>query len=164
VLLIDGDLRTGTLSRRLGHAESPGLSHAVATGADLDEVLVELGPGLSLVPAQPELRTPPGLLYSDRMRSLLSEARTRFDLVLVDCPPVGQLADGLLLASLADGTAIVARTDLTKRQELEATMATINQTGTPVLGVVVFEARPIDKTYYPAALERPPLFQSPASS
>lgn len=164
VLLIDGDLRTGTLSERLGHGDSRGLSHAIATGADLGEVLVELGPGLSLVPAQSQVRTAPGLLYGDRMRGLLAEARSRFDLVLIDCPPVAQLADGLILASLSDAIAIVARADVTKRQELETAMETVSQTGTPVVGVVVFETRPIDKTYYPATIERPPLFQSRARS
>jgi len=157
VLVIDGDLRAGTLSSRLGYADAPGLTNVIVGTSSIDEAIVSLAPGLSLLTARLPVPNPPSLLYSDEMRELMAELRDRYDLIVVDSPPIAHLADGLILASLSDGVVTVARTGVTKRSDLRAVIVSLRQSGAPLVGLVVFEPRTIDKTYYPAVAQAKPL-------
>jgi capsular exopolysaccharide synthesis family protein len=161
VVLVDGDLRAGTLSKRLAPAGGPDLS-SVMIGGSLDDALVPIGPGLSLLPVHGAVPSPPSLLYSNAMRDTIAELRERFDLVLIDSPPLAHLADASILASLSDGFIFVARTGSTKATDLRAGAAAIRRTDTPLLGLVVFEPRPIDKNYYPAVTGLVPSEHDPA--
>jgi len=157
VLVIDGDLRAGTLSSRLGYADAPGLTNVIVGTSSIDEAIVSLAPGLSLLTARLPVPNPPSLLYSDEMRELMVELRDRYDLI-------GHLADGLILASLSDGVVAVARTGVTKRSDLRAVIVSLRQSGAPLVGLVVFEPRTIDKTYYPAVAQATPLDRDSVTS
>ena len=150
VLLIDGDLRTGHLSTLLGAGSRPGLVNAIVAGANLNSTIVELRPGLSLLPAGPAPPNPPSVLSSPKMAKLVEELRQRFDLILIDSPPVGNLADAALLAALSDASVLVARAGQTARASLVAAAAALSRPRAPIVGVVVFERRSLDPVYYPA--------------
>jgi succinoglycan biosynthesis transport protein ExoP len=150
VLLIDGDLRTGQLSTRLGASNGMGIVNVVAADASVDTALVELRPGLSLLPVGPSPPNPPSLLASAKTAKLMNELRGRFDLIVIDTPPVGHLADAVLLAALSDASILVARAGLTDRAGLAAAVTALQRTPAPIAGVVVFERRTFDPVYYPA--------------
>ena len=157
VAIVDGDLRAGTLSARLDHDDSRGSRDVVLDGLPLDDALIELGPNLAFLPSQAPVASPPSLLYSQRMREVVAELRDRFDLVVIDCPPLAQLADGLIVSSLADGVLMVARSGITSRQDLLSGMASVRQTRTPVVGLVMFEPVTTDDAYYPAVVGSRPV-------
>jgi capsular exopolysaccharide synthesis family protein len=115
-----------------------------------EETVVEVSPGLSLLPSGPLPPNPPSLLASARMTSLMETLRKRYDLVLIDSPPVEHLADASILASISDGVIAVARVGVTKRADLPAAATNLRQVPTPLIGVVLLEPREIDDTYYPA--------------
>jgi len=157
LLVIDGDIRTRELSSRFGHAGSPGLSSILANRdsatsasieAALDGAIVELAPGLSLLPAGPASANAPALLDSASMRRLVDELRQRYPLVLIDPPPSGQLADAGILASFSDAIVIVARVGLTSREDLMAAVLNLSHTRTPISGLVVLEPRSVDRKYF----------------
>lgn len=150
VLLVDGDLRTRRLSSSLGATSHTGLVNVVAAGAGLNSALVEIGPGISLLPAGPTPPNPPSVLSSPRTVKLMHELRQRFDLIVIDSPPVGHLADPVILAALSDASVLVARTGQTAREALVSAAAALQRTPVPVVGVVVFERRSLDSVYYPA--------------
>ncbi len=164
VLIVDGDLRVGALSRRLGHTDGPGLNGIVRGEATPEEAIVSLAPGLSLLPARTPASNPPSLLYSDEMRSLVRNLQSRYDMIVIDSPPIEHLADALILASLSDGVVLVARTGVTNPEQLRSAALRLEQTDTPVIGLVVYEPRQIDRTYYPAMAQRPSLENDPAIS
>lgn len=163
VLILDCDLRTGSLTQRLlGRNKVPGLTNLIVTrpagrgatnggaGARLAEAVVTLDNGLSLLPAGPLPPNPTGLLSSAALADLMKQLRSEYDLILIDSPPVAHLADASLLAALSDGVALVARVGLTKRKDLEAAAASLRHTPTPIVGVVVFERRAPSAAYYPS--------------
>jgi receptor protein-tyrosine kinase len=164
ILIVDGDLRVGALSNRLGHADGPGLNGVVNGTASLDEAIVSLAPGLSLLPARTPAVNPPSLLYSDEMRHMLQRLRSTYDMIVIDSPPIEHLADALILASLSDGVVLVARTGVTKPQQLQSAALSLEQADTPLIGLIVYEPRQIDRTYYPAMTPRQPLDADPAVS
>jgi capsular exopolysaccharide synthesis family protein len=150
VLIVDGDLRVGALTKRLGQDESPGLNGVIDESCSPDDAIVSLAPGLDMLPAKAPAANPPSLLYSNRMRTLLDELRVRYDIIVFDSPPLAHLADASILASLSDGFVLVVRTGVTRPADLDAAAAALVQSGVSIVGLVVFEPRSIDKTYYPA--------------
>lgn len=157
LLVIDGDIRTRELSLRLGHASSPGLSSilsdrdargSASIEAALDRAIVELAPGLSLLPAGPAATNAPALLDNASMRRLIDELRDRYPLILIDSPPSGRLADAGILASFSDAIVIVARVGLTRREDLLAAVLNLSHTRTPISGLVVLEPRSVDRRYF----------------
>lgn len=153
VLVVDGDMRAGVLSSRLGYGQHSGMTDVLQGTATLDDALISLSSGLSLLPTHQSPINPPSLLSGSRMRSLSAELRERFDVVLIDSPPIMGLADGLILASLSDAVVVVARTGLTKPADLTAAAASLGQSQTAIAGVVVFEERQVESDH-PATRER----------
>lgn len=163
VLIVDGDMRAATLSSRFKHGLRVGMAEVLQGTVELDDAFVSLGPSLSLLPTRPSRITPPSLLSGSRMLTLTAELRERFDVVLIDSPPIAELADGLILASLSDAVVVVVRTGLTKPADLTAAVTSLGQSRTPIAGLVVFEERPVE-SYYPVVKERDSMVHDPAMS
>lgn len=109
VLLVDGDLRRPSLHTVLNVTAHGGLSEGLFADAEPKLTLHQLSPRLALLPAGRPMSDPMAGLTSERMRRIIAEARSAFDWVIVDTPPVGLLPDGHLLASLGDGALLVVR-------------------------------------------------------
>jgi receptor protein-tyrosine kinase len=150
VAVVDADLRLAQLSARLNYVDGPTLQEAVEDGLTLNDVLVELAPGLSLLPARPHTPDPPTLLNSERMHEIVTLLRARFDLVIFDSPPVNRLADGLLLASQSDAAVMVVKSGTTSRPDVQRGARRVRQTHVPIAGVVAFMPLERDTSYYPA--------------
>lgn len=161
ILVVDGDMRAGVLSTRLGHSAHAGMTEVLQGDVSLDDALISLGQGLSLLPTHRSKINPPSLLASSNMRSLSTELRDRFDIVLIDSPPISDLADGLILASLSDTVVMVARTGVTKPADLVAAATSLRHSQTLIAGVVVFEERQVE-SYYPATRKRAVEMRDPA--
>lgn len=164
VVIIDADLRLGEASSRLGYRGGASLGDVIEGQATVDEALLEISPGVSLIGARPPTPDPPRLLNTPRMREVVETLRGRFDLVLIDSPPVGHLADGLLLASMSDGALMVVRAGTTSRPDLVSGMKKVRQTRTPIIGLVVFTALEVDTTYYPARDKTQPRAGTPTAA
>ena len=161
ILIVDGDMRAATLSSRFGQGQRAGMVEMLQGDVDLDEALVSLESGLSLLPTRQSPINPPSLLSGERMKVLGAELRERFDIVLIDSPPIAGLADGLILASMSDAVVMVIRAGLTKPIDLTTAAASLRQSQTPIAGLVVFEERPVE-SYYPVVKERAQAAHDPA--
>jgi Mrp family chromosome partitioning ATPase len=74
------------------------------------------------------------------MRTVVAELSQRFDLVLIDSPPVLPVADAMILSSYVDGVLIVVSAGQTRRGELRRTAEKLAQAGGPVVGTVLNKA------------------------
>jgi capsular exopolysaccharide synthesis family protein len=105
VLLVEADLRNPGLGHMFGKQTTSrsSLEGLLEGGATLDEA-VQVDPrfGLHYVVADGGASNPQRLLDSDRFRNFLAAARRRYDLVIIDSPPVLRVADALLISPLCD--------------------------------------------------------------
>jgi protein-tyrosine kinase len=118
VIVIDGDLRRGTLGNWLGVSQSqPGLSNLVDGSAKLEDVVLKSDqvPMHFIVPGNGQIRDLHPSHFADHFRRLSHI----YDLVLIDSPPVNLLADVQILAANSDAVLLVARAFSTTRKSLE---------------------------------------------
>ena len=95
---------------------------------------------LHLLPAGPIPPNPADLLSSRHAAALLRELETRYDMIIVDSPPVMGLADALLLASIANNVLFAIESGKTRTAEALESLAMLRNTGARVLGAVLTKA------------------------
>ena len=110
VLLVDADLRRGQLHRHFGLRGDPGLAELVAGRVKPEDAIRSTPFGnLWLLPAGRVPERPAELLHSTNFQLVLADASSRFDLVIVDSPPVLAVTDPVLVARNAALTLLVLR-------------------------------------------------------
>lgn len=128
VLLIDGDLRKGTVGKWCSLNNLPGLSNVIDGSAMFEQAVLKsdqlpfhfMLSGTSRNPAAE-------LLVSPLFGKTIRRAIETFDLVLVDSPPVNLIADAQMLASSCDGILLVARAFTTTSKAFEKTLQDLLQ-------------------------------------
>ena len=120
VLVIDGDLRRGSLSHYL-HSHSKGLSDYLGKREENPQTLVqEMSgyPGLHILPVGTIPPNPTELLAESRLGTLIEQMRDEYDCIFIDCPPIEIVADTQIIEKLADRTLFVVRAGLLERDML----------------------------------------------
>lgn len=141
VLLVDADLRRGALAGWFGIEGrdcGAGLADVLAGNATLSEATCRTAvPGLWLLGAGTLPANPSELLSQPRLRGILAEAESRFDLVLVDTPPVLAVADATLVCHLAGATLLLMRAQETPQSVAAQALSQLGRGGAVVVGGVV---------------------------
>ena len=125
VLVIDGDLRRGSTSVYVGSPHH-GLSNYLAGKVQcIEDVIVPASETVrfDVLPVGTIPPNPTELLAGERLQTLLTYFRTRYDYILIDCPPIELVADTHIIGKYADRTIFVVRAGLLERSmlpELEA--------------------------------------------
>ncbi len=168
VLLVDADLRRPTTGTYLGIESRVGLSTVLTRQVALDDAIQEVG-GDNPLHVLAAGRVPPNpseLLSSSRMADLVRELESRYDVVIVDAPPLLPVTDPAVLGAICSGVLLVVSVNgQTRRAEFVAAEQTLRQVGARLLGLVVnrLPAQRRMKTYYnyePSA----PVSESPRRS
>jgi succinoglycan biosynthesis transport protein ExoP len=139
-LLIDGDLRNPGLSRALSLSTQRGLVKAVMDGQPWqNSVKVENKTKLAIIPTvlHRNLRHTSEILSSPGMKKLLDEARTVFDYIVIDLPPLGPVVDAKAFAPMADGFVMVAEWGVTPRALVKSVLQAEAEIAPKILGLVL---------------------------
>jgi capsular exopolysaccharide synthesis family protein len=154
VLLIDADLRRGTLSTRIG-ARKRGLSDLLAGNASFQQVLrtVDVGNGNALhyIPTGMLPADCTRLLGSARAQALMEWLRQKYYLVILDTPPINVFADTAVLGGYADGVMLVARAGVTPFDALVECAEQCRRARLPVLGTLLNDIDPERDRQYDGA-------------
>lgn len=137
VLLIDSDLRRPTLHRLFKVPNDRGFADVLAGRCQADEVIVPTHvPGLDLLVAGPTPANPSELLGSERTRRVLDQLG-RYDMILIDSPPITVVADPLVMSSLADGVVLVVESDHTRKGLVAQAARRLAEMDAELLGAIV---------------------------
>ncbi|MCI4011276.1 polysaccharide biosynthesis tyrosine autokinase [Brevibacterium sp. ZH18] len=133
VVLVDADLRRPNVSSRLGLENAVGLTTALVGGLDLSDLLQSWGEhDLSVLAAGEIPPNPTELLETRAMAELVSELAGRFDLVILDGPPLLPVADSLVLSRLASRTILVAGAGRVKARAVAESVRALDELGAPI--------------------------------
>jgi succinoglycan biosynthesis transport protein ExoP len=150
VLLVDTDLRRGTLHLKFRIPNREGLSSVLVreSGASAyQQPLADL-PNLFVLPRGPIAPNPGELLASHHLESLIEQWKLEYDHVILDSAPVLPVADSLSVAPLADSTVIVVRSATTRRKALLRIRALLRRAQARVIGIVVNDVDLRLENYY----------------
>ena len=138
VLLIDADLRRPSLHTHFEVSHATGLTNYLTTDIRLEDVVLRTPvENLFFLPSGLLPADSAGLLNSQRMVDLIAEVKSRFDLVLIDSPPILGVSDASVLANLADMTMIVVQHRKLPRHMLMRVKQSVENVGGKVVGVVL---------------------------
>jgi polysaccharide biosynthesis transport protein len=145
VVLIDADLRRPSLHRILCNDDGgmkKGLAHFLQEEAEFDEILHTTKiPNLWVIPCGKIPSNPSELLHSKQMAALLTCCVAKGFRVVVDAPPVLQVADATILATLVDGVLFAVSAGETAREACSVAVERISNAGGKVLGAVIQKVR-----------------------
>ena len=120
VLVVDGDLRRGTIGKLLGVENHPGLTELIDGSVKLEDAVLKCDDIPLNVLLRGNSKMPPAeLLHSPQFGTQFRRISEQFDLVLVDSAPVNLVTDTQLLAGSCDAVLLVARAFATTRKSLE---------------------------------------------
>lgn len=141
-VLVDGDTRRGQLHAMFGANRRPGLLDYLGGDAPLESILrTSTHEKLTVIPCGTRRHRGPELLHSQAMLQLMAELRARFDVVLVDSPPLGAGVDPFVLGAATGNILVVLRTGATDRKMAEAKLALLERLPIRVLGAVLNDIR-----------------------
>ncbi|MDN5861799.1 MAG: polysaccharide biosynthesis tyrosine autokinase, partial [Pseudonocardia sp.] len=137
VLVIEADLRRPKLSEMLGLDRTAGLTTVLTGRARPEQVIQPWGSGaFDVLSSGPLPPNPSELLGSNHMEVMLRELRGRYDVILVDTPPLLPVTDAAAVAPATDGAILVCRFKQTTRAQVEAAAEALEAVSAPVLGTV----------------------------
>jgi capsular exopolysaccharide synthesis family protein len=149
-LLIDCDMRKPTTHHLVRGKKGPGLSDVLVGKAKLSEAVQTELPGtyLAYLPSGSNAPSPADLLANRTVASLLEGLRKFYDWIVIDTPPVGAVAEALILAPHADGVIVVAGAEMVPKKAVLHTLERIHESGARILGVVLNRAQVDKHSYY----------------
>jgi tyrosine-protein kinase Etk/Wzc len=137
VLIIDGDMRRGDVHSHFGIGHQPGLSD-VLSGGDLTSMIQrDVLPGLDVLAKGTLPSHPSELLMSSRFQTMLDELKSRYDLVIIDTPPVLAVTDSTLIGKHAGTTLLVVRHGRHPLNEIAETAKRLRNGGVGLRGVLL---------------------------
>ena len=121
VLVMEFDLRRPKLLKSLGMPKTKGLTdYLVGDVPDIDSIIqpTEIDSNLDLISAGTLPPNPAEIILNDRVASLIKDMRERYDYILIDCPPVGKVADALTLNEHIDTSIYIVRYNYTDKEQI----------------------------------------------
>ena len=139
-LLIDGDLRRPGVHRKLNLDPESGLGAALQNGMLWQEKVITLDavPDLDVLPAGRNSRSAADLIGGG-LRRILEEAALRYDLIVVDAPPILGFSEPLQMAITVDGVVVVARAGETNRKAVTSAVGSLQRLRANIVGLVLNE-------------------------
>lgn len=138
VILVDADLRRPRIPYYFGIEGTTGLTDVLIEKAGLQGVVQTWGEAeLSILPSGQIPPNPSELLGSRVMRNVLAQLTETYDMVIVDAPPLLPVTDAATLATVCDGTLLVARYGKTRQEHVVRATEMLSSINVRVVGAVL---------------------------
>lgn len=138
VLLVEADMRRPMVAAQLGIEGAAGLTNVLTGAVSAEDVVQPWGAdGLHVLAAGTLPPNPSELLGSDAMHRLVDQLRDRYELVVLDTPPVLPVTDASVVAAHADTVVLVVRHGRTTREQVRAALEALSGVRAPVVGTIL---------------------------
>jgi len=137
-LLVDGDIRRGVLHRRFKANRQPGLVDFLLEKTGYDEIVQQTSyPRLAFIGCGTRTQRAPEVLGSPAMTRLITELRGRYDVIVVDSPPLTAGVDPFIVGTVTGAMLIVLRTGHSHRDITGAKLEVLDRLPIRLLGAVL---------------------------
>lgn len=141
-LLLEGDLRIPTIAKRFSIKRAPGFSELIRGKQEIADVIQRTADtkNLDIITSGNRPSNPAETLASDSAQNTLSTLTSMYDYIIMDLPPVNELADAVIAGRMLDGVIIVINEGETSKSGLRAAIRRLEQANTTILGFVMVNA------------------------
>ncbi len=137
VLLVDCDMRKSSMHKNFRITNTYGISDILLQKKKVTEVAYSYNKNLSIITAGKVPPNPAEMLASKAMTAFLREMKDHFDYIVLDTPPVQAVADAQILSTKVDGTLVVVRAGVTKKDEVQNTVNTLKKVNADIIGTIL---------------------------
>ena len=150
VVMVDADIRKSVLvSRYHLEREVSGLSQYLSGQRSLENVLYDTNiENLSIIFAGPYSLNPADLLEESLFGDMISKLKEKYDYIIVDTPPMGNLIDGAIVARQCDGAVMVIESGSISYRLEQRVKGQLEKSGCRILGVVLNKVNMKRNGYY----------------
>lgn len=150
-VFVDLDLRKSTVNERHEvhtEGELQGLDYYLSGNAEYEDVVYETDiKNAYMIPSAHILENPATLLEDPRFAELLNRLSNEYRYVIIDSPPLVNVTDGALVASMCDGAVMVVRSGYTSKKLFRQSLQQLNRVDCKLLGVVVNRVQTANHKY-----------------
>lgn len=142
VILIDCDLRKPKVHKNFGLCRGIGVSDIVLSKNTIDyreaiQTFKKNNVSIDILAAGSKVSNPSELINSKSFANLVDKLKQDYDLVLIDCPPISSMTDGMLVSYLSDGTIYVIESERTDYQVIRSCIDELKANKAFILGAVL---------------------------
>lgn len=142
VILIDCDLRKPKVHKNFGLCRGIGVSDIVLSKNTIDyreaiQTFKKNNVSIDILAAGSKVSNPSELINSKSFANLVDKLKQDYDLVLIDCPPISSMTDGMLVSYLSDGTIYVIESERTDYQVIRSCIDELKSNKAFILGAVL---------------------------
>ena len=149
VLLMDGDLRRPVQHIILGMSNRFGLTNVLLRDVPVEEAIKATSiPNLQFLPSGKLPRASLGVLDPKKIRELIKSLKSKYDLVLIDTPPVVGLSDASIIGKETDGSILVVQYRKYPQDMINKAKSTLVSQDVSITGVVLNNINITRDDYY----------------
>ncbi len=135
-LVIEGDLRKPRLPDIFGEKEKGLTDYLLGTIKENEIIYDTFIENVYYIPPGEIPPNPTELLSLPRFNELIKKLKEKFDVIIIDSPPVTLFVDAVVISNNVDGTIILVQFEYTKRETLEYTVESLKKSGSRIIGFV----------------------------
>ena len=147
VIILDCDFRKPSIHKFFNISNSAGITYILLGEEKLEETIQHYNSNTDILTAGNIPPNPSEILGSQSMINLLSFLSERYDIVIIDSPPVGVVTDAQIISASVDGTLVVIRAEETKAKRVTEAVNLLKKVDANIIGMVLNEAQTINKSY-----------------
>lgn len=148
VLLVDCDMRKPSMHKNFRVTNTYGISDVLLQRQKVMDVAHVYNKNLSIITAGKIPPNPAEMLASKAMTLFLQEMKEHFDYIVLDTPPVQAVADAQILSTKVDGTLVVVRAGVTKKDDVHNSVASLKKVNANIIGTVLHAVDNSKNKYY----------------
>lgn len=146
-IVLDLDLRLPTIHKKLKIKNKIGLTDIITHNASFGEAITRYMDNLDILTSGTKIPFAAEFIQSDALKEFIEALRTRYDIILIDCPPIGLVTDGMIISDYCDGTLLVIASGHNERKDLLRVKEQLDQMKVNIIGIVLTRLQ-LSKKYY----------------
>lgn len=150
IVLVDADIRKSSFANRYRIGKPvKGLSHYLCGAVDMEKICYQTDtPSMDMIFAGSLVPNPSELLEEDALGELIHDLREQYDYILIDTPPITNMADAAIVGKWCDGAIFVIEDGRVSYKIAQKAVKSITQSGCRVLGAVLNKVDSKQNRYY----------------
>jgi protein-tyrosine kinase len=149
VLLIDADMRKPRIHTVFSKENKVGLSNYLSGQVELDAAIQKTEiESICLITAGGSVPNPSELLGSNRFRELVLSVKNRFDIIIIDSPPIAAVTDSLIIGNSVDGMILIVENGKTPKRALPHIAQILEKSRIRVIGAIMNKISITQNNYY----------------